>query len=410
MTQRSSIGDDPRIHSPPCRASDVVEFVCATHWISPLTASALEYLPATTIMPLLGRSRCNMLQPLLLVAALGLSQVVAAADASSGQLASYDYPRSATEAVRSEARAVNHWLPPSTGAATVGGGPRQVRWWMNSGGTVNNLKLIDAHPKAITGLYTYLGLGVGDSGHFEHGSRNATNLRELFAPYYARGLDVTPALSLTNKSIISGNAAKYVAEVAAFAKSVNISGLMLDFEPDTSETVWVHAYADYVTAFSQAMHEHGLRAEMCVSAWGILDGHALPNGEGYGIYAKTGVDKMMSMSGTYFGTNVTNNLVNVDNELHDGVSLHQLAVGIGTQIDPTISGGCPPVGPMGCKVAGGQCYNWTEQKLTSFVAALVERGVTTIDMWRADIDAEGDCTAPYYFEVAENFLAGVQEQ
>lgn len=134
------------------------------------------------------------------------------------------------------------------------------------------------------------------------------------------------------------------------------------------------------------------------------------HGPSYGIYAKTGVDKMMSMAGTYFGTNVTNNLVNVDKELHDGVSLNQLAVGIGTQIDPSISAECPLVGPMGCKVAGGQCYNWTEQKLTSFVGALVERGVTTIDMWRADIDAEGDCTTPYYFEVAEKFLAGAEAQ
>jgi hypothetical protein len=27
-------------------------------------------------------------------------------------------------------------------------------------------------------------------------------------------------------------------------------------------------------------------------------------------------------------------------------------------------------------------------------------------MDRADIDAEGDCTEPYYFAVAEKFLAG----
>ena len=53
-----------------------------------------------------------------------------------------------------------------------------------------------------------------------------------------------------------------------------------DFEPDTSEVAWVHAYADYVTAFTAAMHKYGLRAEMCVSSWGILDGHELPNGEG----------------------------------------------------------------------------------------------------------------------------------
>ena len=39
-------------------------------------------------------------------------------------------------------------------------------------------------------------------------------------------------------------------------------------------------YADYVAAFAAAMHKYGLRAEMCVSSWGILDGHELPNGEG----------------------------------------------------------------------------------------------------------------------------------
>ena len=88
------------------------------------------------------------------------------------------------------------------------------------------------------------------------------------------------------------------------------------------------------------------------------------------------------------------------------MSLRQLAAGIGTQIDPKLSASCPPVGPMGCKQSGGQCYDWSEPKLTSFVASLVQRGIRTIDMWRADIDAEGDCTEPWYFDVAEKFLAG----
>ena len=292
-------------------------------------------------------------------------------------------------------------VKPSSGATQ-----REVRWWMNSGKTANNLKLIDAHPKAITGIYTYAGLGVEDSGHFNGDGKKETSLREMFAPYWARGLTVTPALALTNASVTSGNAAKFASEVAAFAKRINVSGLMLDFEPATSEVSWVHAYADYVTAFAAAMHKEGLKAEMCVSSWGILDGHLLPGGEGYGIYAKTGVDVMMSMAGTYFGTNVSRNLENVDNELKDGVSLSQLAAGIGTQIDMSISPSCPPVGPMGCKTAGGQCCDWSEAKLTSFVASLVQRGVRTIDMWRADIDAEGDCTEPYYFTIAEKFLAG----
>ena len=77
------------------------------------------------------------------------------------------------------------------------------------------------------------------------------------------------------------------------------------------------------------MHRVGLRAEMCVSSWGILDGHELPDHAGYGIYAKTGVDVMMSMAGTYYGSNVSRNLANVDKELADGVALSQLAAGIG---------------------------------------------------------------------------------
>jgi hypothetical protein len=64
---------------------------------------------------------------------------------------------------------------------------------------------------------------------------------------------------------------------------------------------------------------------------------------------------------------VSNNLVNVDKELKDGVSLKQLAAGIGTRIDPSISPECPVVKPMGCKTPGGQCYNWTEARLTTFV-------------------------------------------
>ena len=282
---------------------------------------------------------------------------------------------------------------------------RSVRWWMGFGGQANNLALIDAHPKAFSGIYTYIGAGVETSGSFNC-PHNASFLRKAFAPYWARGLTVTPALALTNASVTSGAAEKQVAQVAAFAKAINVSGLMLDFEPATSAIPWVEAYASYVAAFSKAMHAEELKAEMCVSSWGILDGHFLPNNEGYGIYAKTGVDTMMSMAGTYYGNSITKDLVNVDLELKQNVSISQLAAGIGTQIEPKISASCPTVKPMGCKIAGGQCYNWTETKLTSFIASLEKRGVQHIDFWRADIDEEGVCTEPWYFAAAEKFLAG----
>ena len=267
---------------------------------------------------------------------------------------------------------------------------------MSFGNAANNLHLIDRAPNAIQGIYTYIGAGVSANG-FDC-PHNASYLRAEFEPYLARGVSVTPALALANDSVISGSAASSVDAVAAFAKAINASGFMLDFEPSTSSTAWVAAYAAYVAKFTAAMHAVGLRAEMCVSSWGILDS--------YGVYAQTGVDRMMSMAGTYFGSNVTKNLANVDTELAQGVSKDQLAAGIGTQIDASIDPSCPSVAPMGCKLPGGQCYNWTESRLESFIDGLTQRGVVHIDFWRADIDAEGDCTAAWYFAAAEKFIAG----
>jgi hypothetical protein len=39
---------------------------------------------------------------------------------------------------------------------------------------------------------------------------------------------------------------------------------------------------------------------------------------------------MMSMASTYFGTNLTKNMYNVEREMEQGVSLGQLAVGVGS--------------------------------------------------------------------------------
>ena len=153
------------------------------------------------------------------------------------------------------------------------------------------------------------------------------------------------------------------------------------------------------------MHAVGLQAEMCVSDWGILDGHFLRNGSscsesdgdcGYGIYAETGVDVMMSMAGTYYGSNVTRNEYNVYLEAGQGVSTSQLAVGVGSSIIP----GCVPALP---KLGN---YNWTEARLSEFVGYISKKGVTQLDVWRTDIGAETACTEPWVFEIAAKFLAG----
>jgi hypothetical protein len=87
---------------------------------------------------------------------------------------------------------------------------REVRWWMHFDNN-ENLKLIDSHPKAITGMYTYIGAGIESSGGFSC-PHNASFLRAGFAPFWARGLTVTPAFSLSNASVISGSALKHLSE------------------------------------------------------------------------------------------------------------------------------------------------------------------------------------------------------
>jgi hypothetical protein len=271
--------------------------------------------------------------------------------------------------------------------ASVG---REVRWWMGSNNLQSNLAFIKAHRDVITGLYTYVDLFVSSNGSLQFGHDDKW-MSDNIGPYLELGLSVTPALGLADTALINGTGWREVSQVAAWAQRYNVSGVMLDYEPTTSAAERVVQYAGYVGNLTAAMHSVGLQSEMCVSDWGILDGHTTV--EGYGAYAATGVDRMMSMAGTYFGTNLTRNEYNVDLELHQGVSLSQLAVGVGTML----LSNCP-TGPAKWN------YNWTESGLRKFARFVESRGIRHLDLWRADIDDEGSCTEPYYFDVAREFL------
>ena len=172
-------------------------------------------------------------------------------------------------------------------------GSREVRWWMSSAKLQSNLAFIGAHPGIMTGLYTYVGLGIAANGSMTIEHDDAW-LEENLKPYLDLGLTVTPALALATDALADGTGSLHVDKVAAWAKRNHFSGVMLDYEPHTSAADRVHQYAAFVGNLSRAMHAVGLQAEMCVSSWGILDGHSTP--QGYGVYASTGVDRMMSMA------------------------------------------------------------------------------------------------------------------
>jgi hypothetical protein len=76
---------------------------------------------------------------------------------------------------------------------------RQVRWWTSFENEPNNeeemLQLFAAHPRAITGIYTYIGAGQGDSGTFIFGhspatENNITWIHEKVAVFTRLGLTV----------------------------------------------------------------------------------------------------------------------------------------------------------------------------------------------------------------------------
>ncbi|GMH74450.1 hypothetical protein TL16_g06469 [Triparma laevis f. inornata] len=268
---------------------------------------------------------------------------------------------------------------------------KSVRWWVSYNFVDNNLSVITGQ---ATGIYTYAGLSVNDSGDFNC-SNSDDSLTSHLKPYKDAGLTVTPALDITNSSLTSGTALANVDQVTEWAgrqkENGLIDGIMLDYEPTTSDSDWVEKYAAYIKALKTSLATVNVDLEMCTSAWGILDGHTVDSG--YGIYADTGVNLMQSMSGTYFGTNITRNIENVELELKQGVSLEQLAVGIGTMIQD------------GCETGPGKWdYDWNEENLRAFIKEVDDLGAEKLVIWRADIDNEGDCTEEYFLDVAREWL------
>lgn len=161
---------------------------------------------------------------------------------------------------------------------------------------------------------------------------------------------------------------------------------MLDYEPRTNYTAaHQRAYASPTTALADGLHHHGLELDICISDWSILTS--------FGLYAATGVDRMMSMGSTYSGVNVSRDKGWVVQEQAPGVSPSQLAVGIGS-----MSTTPHPLDPG---------YNWTEPGLAKLIDWCEQRGVQHIELWRADLNTLNpvDGTAPWVYSLLAKFLA-----
>jgi hypothetical protein len=197
------------------------------------------------------------------------------------------------------------------------------------------------------------------------------------------GLTLGIALDIDEAAIESGAASKGVADAAAVASRNNLTSLMVDYEPSDNVTIaHSQAYADFMTALSDALHAEGVESHMCISSWGILTT--------FDKFATTGTDAMMSMASTYYGKNVSSNEMWVDQELAEGVSIDQLHVGIGSTNT----------------IYQKWDYQWTVQSFDDFMTFIDTRELLHVDIWRTDIDTTNatNGTAQWIYDGIADFL------
>lgn len=265
------------------------------------------------------------------------------------------------------------------------GQSKQSHWWFQTHTpeyTTQAISLVTQHADAVTGVYLYAGFAINSSGWFQSPSDQV--IHPKVSPFLDLSLTVGVALALDTSALLAGTAHLGVDAAATMASRNNITSLMVDYEPTTEIThAHAQAYAAFLTVLGEALHSKGVQLGMCISSWSILTE--------FGLYAATGVDQMMSMASTYFGSNITANEAWVTKELAQGMSLDQLAVGFGSTNSITQKWD----------------YNWTQPEFESFMSFLASQKVLTIDMWRTDIDTLNATagTEHWIYDSLANFIA-----
>lgn len=232
----------------------------------------------------------------------------------------------------------------------------------------------------------YCGLGVDASGNFVYDTYDGIRLESCVSPIVNMGATAGVSLNVNQDGIESGAALGAVDAIVATAKKHRVTSIMVDYETHDDITQ-AHAvkYANFLSKLSTSMHSEGMEVAMCVSSWGILTK--------FGLYAKTGIDSMMTMASTYFGRDVSANKDWVTAMLNQGTSLDQAAVGVGTmQAD-------------GHKDSQKWDYQWSSSKLHNFVSWLQDQEIRNLDVWRSDIDSLTGAPEQYFYDYTEAFLA-----
>jgi hypothetical protein len=273
---------------------------------------------------------------------------------------------------------------------------RRVNWYLSSGNVADNAMLIADHGDAISGGYLCCGFGgFGADGAWKSMATamalaqqapltGAVPPREV---WWVTGVDQAALRSgAWSRGLSTATAA--LAPLAA----VGLRGLIVDYEPAENYTqAHAHALGDFLGGLAAAVAPLNLSVGMDIAGWGLLDAQFWP------AYLGRGLTRFTSMTPTYDATNVTEDKVFVAQAMA-ALPAGTFAAGVGTVL--TDEARCGKNMPR---------YLWTEATFEPFVNYIAGAGVTTIDVWRCDIDLPypaPDPTAPWYFAALSRFLAG----
>lgn len=260
---------------------------------------------------------------------------------------------------------------------------RRVNWYLAGGRIPQNVAFLANNSASATGVYLCCNsFSFAADGSFA--GLSAAQVAAETTPLRALGLKLYYVVGIAEAAVHSGAWTHGIAAAVAAATlaPAAFDGFIVDYEPaDNYTAAHAQAYADFLGALAGALHPVGKVLGFDVAGWGILDF--------WKIYATTGADIFTSMTPTYSGANLTNSQLFLAGEIAGGIPLAAIGVGIGTALAP------------GEKPEWN--YNWTADKLSTFLAFVGETGLQQVDFWRADIDHYQD-VAPYFLEQAAAFL------
>jgi len=265
----------------------------------------------------------------------------------------------------------------------------EVNWYLRAGDIGGNAQLIAEHGSALSGVYLCCGL--------MNFAANGTFSMPYSIPETAAQIDVVTAANRTvwmvgsvdEAAVNTGSWSAGLLAVAAAGRVLaadGLDGLIIDYEPmDNFTQAHAAAFGAFLGALATALAPTGLRVGMDIAYWGILGKSFWPN------YLGRGITRFTSMTPTYDGNNVSVNEAFVREAL-SALPSGSFAAGVASVLDPLV----PPCPWLS---------NWTDATFPPFLEWLAAEGVSTVDVWKCDIDDYRNSTPAWMFDALAAFLA-----